>query len=784
VEETSSPLPLARPFARPLPNDQNWSDTAIFCSTCLKNQHLLTQTLANYLPSLDHPNYTQYEASYPEFRQKLEERYPPVCPRCEPGASRQIQQAGYVAKSDHLRRMMEHSRARKIASRWGWRSLVVTLGAALFCMSIVGQLSWNLIGLLEDPNQGGGETGTSMSLRRTQCAAQAFATCRTDSRCAAAFAPVALLALIAGLLASWWNPRWQHKLQGREGRLVGLGEYYQVNTAVLLARFGFFVYMRNFSTVPSTEVQQRVSHALASVMTIVFTFYTLSRVKIDTTPLVSWQNSPLQLLSQRQFNHPKDSGIAQSPLSSDGSRSQGSRAQKFPISSLAPEPTRRVWQSPTPPSDEDPDAMEWEPSQNFQPNPLLPKTKSAPRHSPFHGTLPAKPTNRLLHPQPRRQSPQKEAVGLPPGFFDQRDRLKSVSDPASLPPMAQPKFFSQGDRDADTGLEALFNTVFSLGEAHAIPAQKNEQKMSTKKDQQGQDVFGLPQSVSEKPCSTFDLNVLHAAKLTILAICLLMLYAARGPAPDVIDIKVLTLCIAGSLQLSSAILESRRSNARGDVSDIGWAGVMAAVAAFLSFRHWSHGGDDDANQQYDATTMIYLFLCSCWELPRLFYWNLSKQSNKMPSSFAQEETLHQTQYHGYAAVGADDDQPSGLSYTQEIWKPSSSKASSPLSQDSRRQPKQLSPFKAAHSVQAPRDQPIYRPRSDSTDSMTSKSSTTTTATTTTAGWRTPALRAENFAENSGQSPSFNIRSLALDDAVSTPRRRDPNGFGIRNRRRI
>jgi hypothetical protein len=140
-----------RQFARPLsPNLSQTVDSSIFCSNCLKNQYILNATLSNYLPSQDDPAYSQFEARLPAYRKELEDRYPQVCAECEPRVRERLQQAGYHAKADHIRRVMERSRARRVADIWGWRSLVIKSGGILYWTSFATQLLWHAMGALTD----------------------------------------------------------------------------------------------------------------------------------------------------------------------------------------------------------------------------------------------------------------------------------------------------------------------------------------------------------------------------------------------------------------------------------------------------------------------------------------------------------------------------------------------------------------------------------------------------------------------------------------------------------
>jgi Ima1 N-terminal domain len=780
-EKTSSPRQLSRPFAKRLPNEQGVENTATFCSTCLKNQHLLTETLANYLPAAGDSGYKQYEASYPEFRKRLEERYPPVCAQCEPEVRRRIQQAGYTAKSDHLRRMMERSRARKIASRWGWRSLVVTLGGLLFWSSVMGQLAWNLTSIWEDSKKRSLDTADGTTLPSIQCAAQLLTDFETNPGCAAAFSSIGFGAILLGFLCSWWNPRWQHKLQGREGRLVGLQEYYQVNTAVLLARSGFWLWAHDSNILTSTESGHKLIHSMVMFMTLLFTMYTLTRVRIDTTPLVSWQDSPVQLLSQQQYNPPVAPGSMQQLFSTRLPLAELSNAQSFPVSSLAPEPQRQIWQAPTPPPDEDADAMEWEPSQTFQPNPRRVKMKAAPGPSPFHGVLPAMPTNRLLHPQTQRQAAPKESIGLPPGFFDKRDQLRSAPQSTALPPMAQPRFFSQGDRDADTGLENIFDAVFSLHDAPVFSNTVAEQN-GPPKPEEGRKMSEPGLTVLHTPWyASIKLNTTHAAKIALFATSLLMLHTSRRLQLDMTHMKLTVLCIAVLVLLISALPRSAITASVPHFSDTAWSAVMAFFAAILIFQGWNLTGPE-ARQSNDGAAILFFFLCSFWEIPRLFELRPMRSTKNVAFSDTQPNHWCGLESQIPEAFGAGA-KPQSLPASQEIRQLPLSEAQSPALQEPRWRSERFPTPSLAPSTQATEDRPFYRGRSDSTDSMASQSSSTTIDTVTTAGWRTPNFRAQNVT-GSGQSPAFNLRSLALDDGVPTPRRREQGGVGSRNRRRL
>lgn len=217
--------------------------------------------LASYFPPPDDPRCGDYERGYPEFRRRLEERYPQVCANCEPRVTERIRQSGYEAKSDHLRRMMDRSRAGRAASharKRNWRSWLVFVGAIASWCSVAGQLAWDFMGALDaaEPLQDSDDSLRTPSI--LSCASHALWTRRVPTHCSTDLAPLAGLSLLAGLLSLWWNPKLQFKVEGRPGRFVGLGDYYKVQLIVVVARCAFWAVLRDPSssglreTVPPT----------------------------------------------------------------------------------------------------------------------------------------------------------------------------------------------------------------------------------------------------------------------------------------------------------------------------------------------------------------------------------------------------------------------------------------------------------------------------------------------------------------------------------------------------
>ena len=240
------------------------TDETLFCSACLQNQRFLTEALASYFPPSNAPDYLEYERKYPEYRKNLEDRYPQVCRQCEPRVRDRIRATGYAAKTDHLRRMMERSRG--IGSHhnsWGWKNLIMSVGATGWWTSLMGQLLWDI--------QGSFATNQHRILSEeypfsiSSCLKNTWIGSRATADCAEEYNSVDGFALGLGLLSIWWNPRWKEKSRKGVGRIVGLTDYYKLQAMLLTFRFASWsVLVRS----PSYSLDAQTVKAVHSFMIV------------------------------------------------------------------------------------------------------------------------------------------------------------------------------------------------------------------------------------------------------------------------------------------------------------------------------------------------------------------------------------------------------------------------------------------------------------------------------------------------------------------------------------
>ncbi|KIW31426.1 uncharacterized protein PV07_03076 [Cladophialophora immunda] len=442
LDEAAPAQRFAQPVpANPLPDDSA-PQNSVFCSTCLKNQQLYTYNLSQFLPDPDHPEYEKLEAQLPEYKKGLEQRYPQCCARCEPKVRAQLHKATYNARSDHLRRVLERSRQRRVASRWGWRSLLLNAAGLGYTVSLALQVLWHLYG-----SQVVG-VSLNLELRPAEC----FSQWRPLPECLEMMEPLVGLSLVLGLLCIWWNPKWRHKLSNNEWRLSGLNEYYLAQFFLLGLRFSAWIVLFH---VPISLRMKAILHACFAVAITVFAGWSILGITtVRTGPQINWHDDPAPLLSSSQFVPPPPS---------EQPETQRPPNQPFNIENLATpgRPAYQAWNPPTPPPD-NAEAMDWTPSQpTFQPD-LKQIRYMATDPTPFYGTIPALNAKGVLKNQNQGRT-GREAIGLPPGFFEKSQ--KSLFPPrqteTASEAIAQPKFFGH-DRQVDTGLENIFDTVFSL----------------------------------------------------------------------------------------------------------------------------------------------------------------------------------------------------------------------------------------------------------------------------------------------------------------------------------
>ncbi|KAF5024242.1 hypothetical protein F66182_3674 [Fusarium sp. NRRL 66182] len=500
----------ATQYAVPRQSSPSSPKDSIFCATCLKNQRLFTSSLAQYLPDdPNHPEYPELERNYYRYRKGLEERYPQVCDQCAERVDGQIRRAGYTAKTDHLRRMMEKSRGRKSTpektTALDWAD---SLGRGLWWGGLAMQMLWHLRAVsfalqhqdvgMYDPDDVSWPTLAVNGLTWI-----------------VAFLPpsdtLISSAIAASILSSWWNPQFVQVSRGFTRHLLGFTQWYSFQGLIVFFRFLFRRVLEMDGGQGQSRNAQLSAHLVMSIVMIMIYSSAKRSIKIDTTPLFgtsSTKFSPKQpKITRSKREEPKTfSDLLNEALDEPLPRLQTDRISQPPVNSWSPPPysprnPSRVPDSPaqfsnlgiTPQKAQEVqygDEMDWTPTgSQSQPQSQYRALQNSPisngprrpfgeapvsaEKSPFWYKVPAAPTNpsqRLRNPPNApilRSKPVEQESIFFRGAAKAHGRGESEERQVTF---KSPSFFApQESNDEASGLADLLSQSFTLGKEHNSP---------------------------------------------------------------------------------------------------------------------------------------------------------------------------------------------------------------------------------------------------------------------------------------------------------------------------
>lgn len=259
-----------------VPKPSSTPTDIVFCETCLKNQRLFTASLAQYLPDdPDHPDYDELDRNYYRYRRNLEKRYPQVCDDCAAKVQQRIRQAGYTAKTDHLRRMMDRSRGRKTSNKKATPlDLANVVGRWLWRGGLLAQMLWHLVYISQAlEHQGNGmydPDDASWSAKAIMVLHQSVKMLPDPDLLIQA-------GIAAGVLSAWWNPHFVQVNRGFTRHLVGLSQWYSFQGLIVFFRI-LFRNVLSIDTGRSWTAQLTAHAATAFVMCLVC----LSDITVDS----------------------------------------------------------------------------------------------------------------------------------------------------------------------------------------------------------------------------------------------------------------------------------------------------------------------------------------------------------------------------------------------------------------------------------------------------------------------------------------------------------------------
>ncbi|GKT56518.1 integral inner nuclear membrane protein ima1 [Colletotrichum tofieldiae] len=502
AKTTSVPATTTYATARSNSPDFTSPSQSIFCPTCLKNQHLFTSSLAQYLPEdPDHPDYAELEKNMYKFRRRLEQRYPQICAQCEPKVQAQLDQAGYTARTDHLRRMMDRSRTNRVVPKQLTPlDVAAKMGKWLWFGGIACQYMWHVASLaiifakqidegpMRDP-----DVETTITQRLFIALTLLLPS------------PERLvhLSLWSNAVSVWWNPKFVQVFRGFSRHILGLSHWYTFQGLILFTRF-LAMRMAELEGGRAAEGSAQISlHGLMAVLMLAIYILAQRSVRIDTTPLFQTINTPTASPprpQQQQPQHREDDNKNMANLLDDilaeSSPRPGIPPSPLSVGSGSPALFQRELQHRSsarnvglgtpqkPPQPQYAEEMDWSPTQSKHrafndfgppkaPNQVFGQPDPGPDSSPFWYKVPPAP---ITPAQKLRNGPKilAKPVEKKSIFSIGSPNASGASAPtddenggASKVAFAQPKFFApsaSNPSDPRSSLADLLNTSFTLSQ--------------------------------------------------------------------------------------------------------------------------------------------------------------------------------------------------------------------------------------------------------------------------------------------------------------------------------
>ncbi|KAF6806635.1 hypothetical protein CSOJ01_08701 [Colletotrichum sojae] len=593
---------------------------SIFCATCLKNQHLFTSSLAQYLPEdPDHPDYAELEKNMYKFRRRLEQRYPQICADCEPKVQHQLDQAGYTARTDHLRRMMDRSRRdRVVPKQTTTLDLCAKLGKWLWFGGIACQFLWHVSALaavfsaqdegpLRDPD------AESTWLQRVSLAL-ALVLPRPER--------LVTWSLWSNGLSAWWNPKFAQVFRGFSRHILGLGQWYTFQGLIIFTRFMAMKMTEMKGGRSADESAQLSLHSATAMLMMVIYILAQRSVRIDTTPLFRTTtttpiSSPPRPKSQRKEDDTKnmsnllDDILAETPRRAipPSPTSIGSGSPALFQRSLQHRSTRSSGlsfgtpeQQQQQPQVQYSEEMDWSPTQSRHrafndfgppkaPNQVFGQPSPGPSANPFWYKVPpapVTPAQKLRAPKPLITKPvEKKSIFATSSMSAGRpDAENNDEKPGSRDvAFANPTFFApstSNPSDPRSSLADLLNTSFTLShdddDAETIDGDTY--------DRETLDARGPSSSSSSSAAATRTAGLRNSRLLDVFTLAILLaawLHATSGPYPYSRDIML------GAMVLSMATAAHLAGDAIWDMTRGGQQPSPPSPANWLPIIHAALG---------------------------------------------------------------------------------------------------------------------------------------------------------------------------------------------------
>lgn len=271
MERTRNVWEMRTRSAAQVPGQQQQQEEPVFCNTCLQNQQIATEMLGNYLPDDEDPRYAQFEASLPQYKRDLEQRYPAICKACAPKAQRKINRADYYSGTSNIALSMKRNKggvierpSRDDRFKWAMRVFLGLTGLAIWTAFYL-QVAWHIYAIhttILGSAQSAGDDSVFAPEPTMRSCIQAASHLQTDPACFKLFAGYIPRALLTTLLTVWYNRDLSAYYDPfiRYDHITGQKQHFIVQAVTLLVRGYSYFYLSN----PTLTSEMKWSEVVAA----------------------------------------------------------------------------------------------------------------------------------------------------------------------------------------------------------------------------------------------------------------------------------------------------------------------------------------------------------------------------------------------------------------------------------------------------------------------------------------------------------------------------------------
>ncbi|TGJ80439.1 hypothetical protein E0Z10_g8321 [Xylaria hypoxylon] len=577
-------IPRPLPPRSPSPLDSatgSLTGESIFCAACLRNQHMLNSSLAQFEwpDAATGAEHSARERKYWALKKELEKRYPQVCEDCLPKVNKKLNQASYTAQTDHLKRMVNRTRSQRgIMKKRGPLDVLDCLGELSWYAGFALQAAWHL---------------TVVALLVTE----SYASTPHDGH-------------------------WIHA------------------TLVLFVRF-VALSIAQYSKSRRLPATTQLSAQLVILLLMVHVYFTAKKsIHTDTTPLF---RQPVPLAAglhaasdeRSATKDPSDLGnVLDSILnSSTAQRDQAARTSPQQSTSLtASLGSPMHGNGGEPPITHEDDEMDWSPSasqhrafSSYNPykvkntNPRFSDVPTEPKPGPIWYKVPPAPTNpahRSRNPPMRpiiRESPKEKQES----FFQSTGRQPieftagSQEDSAKLN-LALPKFYAPEPKDDPRdGLLSLFENSFSLSPSPEVEKRERHFQKTSTSGSHAQGDATIPNRTMTRIAEFFSL--LAALCGWIFALGSAEHYGRSVALASICVCLIVSIRLAADLEVDHQIRgDARPSVFMPSFANLALVQVMAVI--LLMWNIWSGSSTSTSSGVYGNTLFGSIIIHHMWHM--------------------------------------------------------------------------------------------------------------------------------------------------------------------------